>query len=453
MARILFSMLSEEGHLNFSFRIARDLQARGHQVSCLVYADFEDHVRSQGLEYLPLFPDLYPPGELREQRRQLAAAGGFREALRVLRRTARCARAAQECWLDGTGASLLESWRPDLVIADPVWPMMALLAYRAGIPYLLLSTMLPPGQEPGVPPSSSSIVVDDSPLTRLKIAIAWRGVLLNRAVHNASFRLWGISEGYSAFLERFAAYCRFPTGRIQFKTTVVPVPELPQIVLCPRELDFPRQELEGRWYAEASIDLDRTETEFPWEKLDDSLPLVYCSLGSQADRFPNREEFFGTALEVFRARKDLQLVLAVGNYLDMDRFADLPGNIVVIRRAPQLALLERAALMITHGGLGTVKECVYFGVPMLVFPLMRDQRGNAARVVYHGLGKMGDVRGLSPKRLNADVDGLLESEETSARVRNMQRRFRQLEEQRPSLEIIESALSNGLPGEPHPTIE
>jgi UDP:flavonoid glycosyltransferase YjiC (YdhE family) len=48
--------------------------------------------------------------------------------------------------------------------------------------------------------------------------------------------------------------------------------------------------------------------------------------------------------------------------------------------------------MITHGGLGSVKECIALGVPMNVYPLKDDQQGNGARVVHHRLGRAGRVR-------------------------------------------------------------
>jgi UDP:flavonoid glycosyltransferase YjiC (YdhE family) len=58
----------------------------------------------------------------------------------------------------------------------------------------------------------------------------------------------------------------------------------------------------------------------------------------------------------------------------------------VVDKAPQLAVLSRADVMLTHGGLGSIKESLYFGVPMLVFPLRFDQEANARRVHDRGLG-------------------------------------------------------------------
>jgi UDP:flavonoid glycosyltransferase YjiC (YdhE family) len=63
--------------------------------------------------------------------------------------------------------------------------------------------------------------------------------------------------------------------------------------------------------------------------------------------------------------------------------------------------------MVTHGGLGSIKECVMHAVPMLVFPLDVDQPGNAARVVHHGLGHQADVRSVEGPELLDHLDALV----------------------------------------------
>lgn len=60
-------------------------------------------------------------------------------------------------------------------------------------------------------------------------------------------------------------------------------------------------------------------------------------------------------------------------------------------RVPQLKVLQHADLFVTHGGLGSVKESINYGVPMLVYPLdlQYDQNGNGLKVEHHGLGLRG----------------------------------------------------------------
>ncbi len=64
---------------------------------------------------------------------------------------------------------------------------------------------------------------------------------------------------------------------------------------------------------------------------------------------------------------------------------------------PQVALLEHAALSITHGGNNSVTESLTAGVPMLVLPFSTDQFAGAAAIENTGVGKV-----LAPNAATAD---------------------------------------------------
>lgn len=101
--------------------------------------------------------------------------------------------------------------------------------------------------------------------------------------------------------------------------------------------------------------------------------------------------------------------MAVGagprNTLSAEDLGVLPENVIAVQHAPQLDLLKRAKMMITHGGASSVKECLYSGVPMIVIPTpVEDLQGNAARVVYYGVGVRADLRKLTVKRLKDLVE-------------------------------------------------
>ncbi|MEM8931407.1 MAG: nucleotide disphospho-sugar-binding domain-containing protein, partial [Acidobacteriota bacterium] len=88
------------------------------------------------------------------------------------------------------------------------------------------------------------------------------------------------------------------------------------------------------------------------------------------------------------------LVLGLGQLFDDVDF-EPPSNILVLDWAPQVEILQRADVAITHGGVATIGECARFGVPMLVYSTgFVEQDGNAARVAFHQLGVLGEA---SPK--------------------------------------------------------
>ena len=71
-------------------------------------------------------------------------------------------------------------------------------------------------------------------------------------------------------------------------------------------------------------------------------------------------------------------VISLGGGLDPVRLGQLPGDPIVVSYAPQLEVVKRAALVITHAGLNTVLESLAEGVPLVAIPLGNDQPGVAA---------------------------------------------------------------------------
>lgn len=104
-------------------------------------------------------------------------------------------------------------------------------------------------------------------------------------------------------------------------------------------------------------------------------------------------DFLNKLLDVLESIPDIQAVFSVNRFVaeTISYQRKLPAYIHLFTRVPQLQVLELADLYVTHGGFGSVKESVFYGVPMLVYPLdlRYDQDGNALKVEYHKLGLRG----------------------------------------------------------------
>ena len=87
---------------------------------------------------------------------------------------------------------------------------------------------------------------------------------------------------------------------------------------------------------------------------------------------------YGTILEAASQFPEMQMVLSVGRNFNPDDLGQIPSNTIVVRAAPQIDLLKRAALSITHAGLNTALEALAQGVPMVAIPVGFDQPGVAA---------------------------------------------------------------------------
>ena len=96
----------------------------------------------------------------------------------------------------------------------------------------------------------------------------------------------------------------------------------------------------------------RAPVDFPWSRLDRSRPLVYVSMGTLQNGILRTFRIIAEAC----AGSDLQLVISLGGGQDPALLGDLPGDPIVVGYAPQLELIRRRRLTISHGGLNTALE-------------------------------------------------------------------------------------------------
>jgi MGT family glycosyltransferase len=113
-------------------------------------------------------------------------------------------------------------------------------------------------------------------------------------------------------------------------------------------------------------------------------------------------------------------VVTTGAGYDATDFAPLPENVVVRPYAPHGPLLDRAAVMITHSGHGSVMSALAHGVPLLCVPFARDQRDIAVRAVATGAAVRLRPTGLSARKLSRATEQVLERPGYREAARRMQ---------------------------------
>jgi MGT family glycosyltransferase len=141
--------------------------------------------------------------------------------------------------------------------------------------------------------------------------------------------------------------------------------------------------------------------------LTDDRPLVYISLGTI-----NHLDiaFYHAAFKAF-ADYPAQFVLSAGKNTDLAELGTIPANFIVRRYVPQLEILQRADAFITHGGMNSVHEGLYYGVPEVVVPHQMEQLLNGKRVAETGVGVLlGDqypYGRVTASELRAALDAVL----------------------------------------------
>lgn len=141
---------------------------------------------------------------------------------------------------------------------------------------------------------------------------------------------------------------------------------------------------------------------FPFDELGDE-PVIYISLGTV---FNDKGDFYRLCLEAF-ADFNYRVVMSIGTKTDMLHLGTIPRNFIVKPFVPQLQLLQRAALFITHGGMNSVSEGLCAGVPLLMIPQAADQLFIAQHVQRLGAGKMLRTTKLNAQRLRKAAEEIL----------------------------------------------
>lgn len=106
---------------------------------------------------------------------------------------------------------------------------------------------------------------------------------------------------------------------------------------------------------------------------------VYISMGT----VNRNREFYRKCIDVL-GKTDYQVIISMGT--NTDHFDAVPDNIEIYESVDQMAVLSIADAFITHCGMNSASEGLYFGVPLILFPQTPEQDAVAKRAEELGAG-------------------------------------------------------------------
>ena len=165
------------------------------------------------------------------------------------------------------------------------------------------------------------------------------------------------------------------------------------------------------------------KTGFPFERLD-SKPLIYIAMGSHLGFSERCMDLYKKCFEAF-GNENVQVVLAKGKNIDKGLLDEVPDNFIIESFVPQIEILERTQLFITHGGMNSVSEGLYHGIPLIVFPQVTDQFMNATRVEELGAGVYIKESNITTEFLKSVAEKLLFEEGYRNRSREIASSFKE----------------------------
>ena len=443
MSNIVFFILHEVGSLNASLQLAMDLKMRGHTVTYVGLADSEALIRANGFEFSALFHQHFPKNTTRDIADRNTLLRGV-DYLLAMRRTHMLLKSFIEYLIAGGDEeffTVIEATRPDLIIFTgvPFVEWAVLMAYARGVQGVYLRPTLSPREGTGMPPVTSTIIprLSTSFWQNLRIRFAWRLY---------DFRNWLYTIGFDGLTRKLANKYGIRNYRHETVYAKDFSVTLPEIIPFHPDFDFFEMRLPDQRYIGTSVCLRRHEAAFPWEKIDSNKRLAYCALGTYLWRSSDKyRQFFRTVLDAARMTPDWQWVVAIGQTLGLDALGPVPDNVIIVENAPQIGMLKRASVMITHGGANTVKECIALGVPMVIFPLGGDHHGIAARAAYHGLAMRAEFGKTDAARLKLLIEAVTTNSFIRTQLRLMQSRFAEMEAANIGVKTIELFLPSSAP--------
>ena len=407
------------GHLNPMLPIGQELKRRGHRVTMIGILDAEAKTLAAGLEFVAYGTEEYSKGSTAEALNHLSKLSGlaaFRYTITLLK--------------DGTNVLLRDA--PQVIKNAGV---DALLIDQASsgesigdfldIPFITICSALVLNQDENVP----------HPVSNWKYNPAWWAKLRNRAT-------WSFYQTLGKPINKVVAEYRRQWNLPLYSDPNDAYSLLAQISQQPAELEFPRENLPKCFHFTGPYHYSGTRepVSFPWEQLTGK-PLIYASMGTIQNRLVEVFYQIAAACEGL----DAQLVISLGGSATPESLPNLAGNPLVVEYAPQLEILQKATLTITHAGMNTTLECLSNAVPMVAIPIANDQPGVAARIAWAGAGVAITLKRLTVPRLRTAISQVLTQPSYKQNALRLQKAIKRAGGVTRAADIIEQAVSTGKP--------
>jgi zeaxanthin glucosyltransferase len=358
--------------------LARKLQSRGHEVVFIGVPDIDPVIRAADLDFVSFCEDEYPVGSVAKSWGRVAQLQGLDVVLYTLRElTPGLIKAALE-HLPGKVAET----RVNGLILDMAYRPLEIVPMHLSVPYVQIWNALHYDSSGSTPLALYNWPHETSPEA---LARNVEGLQIFRQMRE---RVVPIAQAYA---ERNGL-------KIDWSNPGATVSKLAVITQTPKEFDFPIPHLPPQFHYAGPFhdNHGREPVPFPWEQLT-TKPLIYASMGTLVNGLNN---VYGTILEAVGEFLAMQVVLSVGKNIDPGDLGPIAANTIVVRSAPQIELLKRAALCLTHAGLNTTLEALAEGVPLVAIPIGYDQPGVAARITYHRVGEFVEIGNLTARQLS-----------------------------------------------------
>lgn len=180
--------------------------------------------------------------------------------------------------------------------------------------------------------------------------------------------------------------------------------------------------------------------------------IIFVTAGSQILDYKDKALIlFKSIIDAmqYSDMKGYHLILCAGSTLAQELECNY-NNVTICGWAPQRTILtalsaenHKGSCAIIHGGLATIKECIYCNVPFLVLPLGKDQMDNALRLEDYGLNNYFYIEFIKPKCLLYFINQILQDYIALSNLATLSQEFSSAEENHTGAKYIAGLADTG----------
>lgn len=337
MSKIVFFCIPAHGHTNPTLGVVKELVSRGHQVRYYSYNIMREKIESAGAEFVSC--DDYDIEQKLNPKDSVRIGKDLAFSTKILVDTT--------LNLDDKVCKEMEKLKPDCIVADSMALWGKAVALKLGIPFVSSTTTFA--------------------FNKHSAKIMKQGIV---GLFKFIFSIYQTSKQIKRLREK-----NYPVKNI---LDIIGNDDNTHTIVYTSPEFQPCFETFSNKFAFVGPSIRTSDTEIKKKKE----KLIYISMGTvNNDIMP----FYKNCISAFKDT-DYQVIMSVGNLVPLKEFENLPDNISVYPYVDQIAVLKKSDAFVSHCGMNSVSESLYFEVPLILLPQTSEQKAVAEQVIRLGAG-------------------------------------------------------------------
>ena len=392
MSKIVFFGIPAHGHTNPTLEVVKELIRRGHEIRYYSYDNLKRKIEETGAEYISC--DSY------DIQMKLTPQDGERISKDIVFSTEILVKTTLA--MDDTIIDEISQWKPDCIVADSMAIWGKLAAHKLSVPFISSTTTFAFNRY-----SAKIMKQDITQLFKMLFSIPRANKLIKK------LRI----KGYPVKDVLSVVQNDNDTNTIVYTS--------PEFQPCSDTFS------DKYTFVGPSIRTLDYKVRKPQRR------MVYISMGTVNNVMEN---FYKNCIVALKD-SDLDVIMSVGEFVDLERFGDLPQNFTIARSVNQIEVLQQVDVFLTHCGMNSVSEALYYKVPLVLFPQTPEQSGVAYRVNELGAGVY--LHEDSPDKIKETIQEVLDNYSYKQSAEEISKSFHSCGGYRLAADKIENLINEG----------